>query len=56
MFKSDCNMVVGLDQRTIDAFIPDFSEWTQQGMFEEEFKKLCRDLGQEGVPMRKEDK
>jgi len=35
-------------------FIPDFSEWTEPGMFEPEFKKLCRDLRQEGVAMRNE--
>jgi hypothetical protein len=36
-------------------FIPDFSEWMKQGTFQLEFKKLCRDLRREGVPMRKEE-
>jgi hypothetical protein len=39
-----------------EYFIPDFSKWTKPGMFGAEFKKLCRDLRQQGVPMKEEER
>jgi len=52
-FDSDAGRDIAAEIR--EYFIPDFSEWLKPGMFEVEFKKLCRDLRKEGVPMRKED-
>ena len=52
-FDADTGRDIGEEIRAY--FIPDFSEWTKPGMFEAEFKKLCRDLRREGVSMRKED-
>jgi hypothetical protein len=52
-FDSDAGRDIAAEIR--EYFIPDFSEWIKPGMFEGEFKKLCRDLRKEGVPMRKED-
>lgn len=38
-------------QEIREYFIPDFSEWTKDIKFDQEFQKLCRDLRNEGVQM-----
>jgi uncharacterized protein YjbI with pentapeptide repeats len=38
-----------------EYFIPDFSDWTEPGVFEREFEKLRRDLKRVGVLMRAQE-
>jgi hypothetical protein len=52
-FDSDTGRDIA--EETREYFIPDFSGWTKTGMFEAEFKHLCRDLRREGVSMRDEE-
>ena len=51
-FDSDTGRDIAEEIR--EYFIPNFSGWRKLGRFDAEFKKLCRDLYREGVPMRKE--
>ncbi len=53
-FDSDSGRDIAQEIR--EYFIPDFSQWNKAGMFKEEFKRLCRDLRQQGVAMKEEER